>query len=231
MWSAAPQTTLWGGPGPKIEPGTGGLEARTLTTRPPHLLQFNFGIIFNSVGQRPKKCYTVQTLLGFSLLSPAFFPFDMSIPRFTHPHQQLKGKIAKKSLSLQIHVWFFMERLKQSFWTKKTFWNFVQCSTAWPFLIPLQREGVSWKKGFHWRRETGGISCPAHACNSRGLELFPASWVCERYVNGWKPLGLLLDDWFSWKAEISEKYRADCKVSASTRHIFFPTRHSELRRF
>ena len=105
----------------------------------------------------------------------------MSIPRFTHPHQQLKGKIAKKSLFLQIHVLFFMKRLKQSCWTKKTFRNFVQCSTAWPFLIPLQREGVSWKIGFHWRRETGGISCPAHACNSRGLELFPAGWFCVRY--------------------------------------------------
>ena len=33
----APQTTLWGGPGPRIEHGTGDLEARTLTTRPPHL--------------------------------------------------------------------------------------------------------------------------------------------------------------------------------------------------
>ena len=32
------QTTLWGGPGPRFEPGTGDLEARTLTTRPPHLL-------------------------------------------------------------------------------------------------------------------------------------------------------------------------------------------------
>ena len=38
--SAAPQTTLRGGPRLKIEPGTGGLEAGTLpvTTRPPHLL-------------------------------------------------------------------------------------------------------------------------------------------------------------------------------------------------
>ena len=37
VWSAAPQTTLWGGPGPRFEPGTGCLEAETLTTRPPHL--------------------------------------------------------------------------------------------------------------------------------------------------------------------------------------------------
>ena len=32
-WSAAPQTTLRGGPGPGFEPGTGDLEAGTLTTR------------------------------------------------------------------------------------------------------------------------------------------------------------------------------------------------------
>ena len=36
--SVAPQTTLWGGPGPSIEPGTDDLVARTLTTRPPDLL-------------------------------------------------------------------------------------------------------------------------------------------------------------------------------------------------
>ena len=36
--SAASQTTLWGGLGPRFEPRTGGLEAGTLTTRPPHLL-------------------------------------------------------------------------------------------------------------------------------------------------------------------------------------------------
>ena len=28
------QSTLWGGPGPRFEPGTGDLEARTLSTRP-----------------------------------------------------------------------------------------------------------------------------------------------------------------------------------------------------
>ena len=39
MWSAAPQTTLWGGPKPRFEPGTGDVEAGTLTTRPPHLLE------------------------------------------------------------------------------------------------------------------------------------------------------------------------------------------------
>ena len=143
----------------------------------------------------------------------------------------IKGKDSKKIIVSSNSCVIFHGKIKTIFLNEKTFWNFVQCSTAWPFLIPLQREGVSWKKGFHWRRETGGISCPAHACNSRGLELFPASWVCVRYVNGWKPLGLLLDDWFSWRAEISENYRADCKVSASTLHIFFPTRHSELRRF
>ena len=38
MWSAAPQTTLCGGPGPRFESGTGDLEAGTLTTRQPHLL-------------------------------------------------------------------------------------------------------------------------------------------------------------------------------------------------
>ena len=34
---AAPQTTLWGGPGTRFEPGTGGIVAGTLTNRPPHL--------------------------------------------------------------------------------------------------------------------------------------------------------------------------------------------------
>ena len=34
VWS---QTTLWWGPGPRFESGTGDLEAGTLTTRPPHL--------------------------------------------------------------------------------------------------------------------------------------------------------------------------------------------------
>ena len=38
MWSAALQTKLWGGPGPRFETRTGDLEAETLTTRPPHLL-------------------------------------------------------------------------------------------------------------------------------------------------------------------------------------------------
>ena len=38
--SAAPHITLWGGPpGPRFEPGTGNLEARALTTRPPNLLK------------------------------------------------------------------------------------------------------------------------------------------------------------------------------------------------
>ena len=46
--SAAPQTTLWGGPGPRIEPGTGDLEARTLTNRPPHLLNCNLLIFMNT---------------------------------------------------------------------------------------------------------------------------------------------------------------------------------------
>ena len=35
--SAAPQTTLWGGNGPRLENGQGG-QAGALTTRPPHLL-------------------------------------------------------------------------------------------------------------------------------------------------------------------------------------------------
>ena len=39
VWSAAPQTSLWGGPGPRIKPGTGDPEARTLTTRPSQLLE------------------------------------------------------------------------------------------------------------------------------------------------------------------------------------------------
>ena len=30
VWSAAPQTTLWGGPEPRFEPGPGGQEAGTL---------------------------------------------------------------------------------------------------------------------------------------------------------------------------------------------------------
>ena len=38
VWSAAPETSLWGVPGPRVEPGTGDPEAETLTTRPPHLL-------------------------------------------------------------------------------------------------------------------------------------------------------------------------------------------------
>ena len=36
--SAAPQTALWGGPGLRFEAGTGDLEAWTVTTRLPHLL-------------------------------------------------------------------------------------------------------------------------------------------------------------------------------------------------
>ena len=38
VWSAAPQTTLWGRPRPRFEPGMADLEAETLTTRPTHLL-------------------------------------------------------------------------------------------------------------------------------------------------------------------------------------------------
>ena len=41
VWFADLQTTLWGRPGPRFEPGTGDLEAGTLTTRPPHLPVFN----------------------------------------------------------------------------------------------------------------------------------------------------------------------------------------------
>ena len=36
VWSAAPQTTLWGGPGPRYEPGTGGSSGRNANW-PPHL--------------------------------------------------------------------------------------------------------------------------------------------------------------------------------------------------
>ena len=32
------ETTLWEGPGPRFEPGTGDLAAETLTTSPPHLI-------------------------------------------------------------------------------------------------------------------------------------------------------------------------------------------------
>ena len=38
VWSAAPQTTLRGGPWPRFKPGPGDLEAGTLATRPPLLL-------------------------------------------------------------------------------------------------------------------------------------------------------------------------------------------------
>ena len=38
MWSAAHQTALWGGPGPRFEPGTGSIEAGTQATWPPTLL-------------------------------------------------------------------------------------------------------------------------------------------------------------------------------------------------
>ena len=43
--SAAPQTTLWGGYGPRFEHGTGDLEAGTLTTRPPHLLIYKLMLL------------------------------------------------------------------------------------------------------------------------------------------------------------------------------------------
>ena len=43
MWSAAPETTLWGGPRPRFEPRTGDPEAETLTTIDHHtsLMIFN----------------------------------------------------------------------------------------------------------------------------------------------------------------------------------------------
>ena len=40
VWSAAPQTTLLGGFGSRFQLGMGGLEAGTLTTRPPYLLGY-----------------------------------------------------------------------------------------------------------------------------------------------------------------------------------------------
>ena len=46
VWSAAPQTTLWGGPRPRFEPMMGNLEEETLTTRPPQLLNFTFQTFF-----------------------------------------------------------------------------------------------------------------------------------------------------------------------------------------
>ena len=39
-----PQTTLWGGPRPRFEPGMGDLEKETLTTWPQHLLFFVLNI-------------------------------------------------------------------------------------------------------------------------------------------------------------------------------------------
>ena len=57
VWSAAPQTTLWGGPGPRIEPGPGGPEAGTLpldhhtslktTTPPPHQIYHEKPLMFS----------------------------------------------------------------------------------------------------------------------------------------------------------------------------------------
>ena len=51
VWSAAPQISLWGGPWLIFEPGTGDLEAGTLTTRPPHLLtgEYCAGLVRDAV--------------------------------------------------------------------------------------------------------------------------------------------------------------------------------------
>ena len=64
MWSAAPQTTLWGGLGPRFEPGTGDLEARTLTTRPPHLLARPPHLLFKTL-LVPRVPYSVPEFLHY----------------------------------------------------------------------------------------------------------------------------------------------------------------------
>ena len=46
MWSSAPRTTLCGGPEPRFEPRTGGLETGVLAPRPPHLLFTKYLKIF-----------------------------------------------------------------------------------------------------------------------------------------------------------------------------------------
>ena len=56
--SAAPQTSLWGGPRPRFEPGKGDLEAGTLTARPPLLLC----IFFFSV---PSTCHLVFAIFFY----------------------------------------------------------------------------------------------------------------------------------------------------------------------
>ena len=52
VWSAASQTTLWGGPIPRFEPGTTSLEAGTLTFRPPHFIVFFYRVSLRNWGQR-----------------------------------------------------------------------------------------------------------------------------------------------------------------------------------
>ena len=54
VWSAAPQTTLWGGPEPRFEPGLGGPEAGTLPLD----------------HHTSSKYYVVKNILFFNILPP-----------------------------------------------------------------------------------------------------------------------------------------------------------------
>ena len=45
--SAAPQTALWGGPGPRFKPGTDCVDEGTLASRPPHHPYFK--LIYHSI--------------------------------------------------------------------------------------------------------------------------------------------------------------------------------------
>ena len=54
---------MWEGPpGPRFEPGTGDLEAETLTTRPPHLLPKLLYIPFSEVGLCAKFTKMIELL-------------------------------------------------------------------------------------------------------------------------------------------------------------------------
>ena len=47
VWPVAHQFILWGGPGPRFEPGPGGPEAGTLYPRPPHLLKIRIEYVLS----------------------------------------------------------------------------------------------------------------------------------------------------------------------------------------
>ena len=96
VWSAAPQTTLSGGPAPTFESGMGGLIAGPLNTRPPHL---------QSLG------LTVTHYCTVSVLIDLFFFNFASVISLKNTYKQIEGQFLWNTETPNIFL--FRNRLRK----------------------------------------------------------------------------------------------------------------------